>query len=77
VKPAAAVPAYAGYCAAAVVCPETDPSALGYVLNDDAYWFIDGVWNDEAPVTAVDTADALYTDDDELTVSVLAAYVFT
>lgn len=58
------------------MCPDTDPSTPGYVLNDDAYWFIDGVWNDAAPVTAVDTAVALYTDD-ELTVSVLAAYVFT
>jgi len=35
------------------------------------------VWNDAAPVTVVDTAVALYTDDDEMTVSVVATYVFT
>ena len=47
------------------------------MLNDDAYWFIDGAWNDAAPVTAVDTTVALYTDDDELLLSELTAHVFT
>jgi len=44
---------------AAVVCAETEPSVPEYVLNEAAYWFTDGAWNDAVPVPAVDTAVAL------------------
>lgn len=75
------MPAYEGYCeAAATVWPATEPSMPGYELNDEPYWLTDDEWNEAEPVTAVDTvtaaAAALYTDD-ELTASLLTAYVFT